>query len=1750
MRYSALQQAAKLNIERKRKMRRYRVVTMLAALVVFCTTYALILPAITMEQDYYCGMDEHSHVDSCYELIENELLICTCEIISTHTHSKECFDADGILQCTLPQTHEHNENCYSNDGTFICEIDELLPHEHNDECYECTQEEVLVCELTEHTHDERKCTVNPTEETETPEEWEATLPTNLTGQFAPDLLAVANSQLGYKESLTHLEVASDGTLNGYTRYGDWYGSDHGAWNVTFVDFCLHYTNSTAFAGLMASGPDAMCTVWDNAGLYADADEHTAGLGELLFIDMNKDGRADYVGIVSGYEGVSPKVILGDWKDEVAQITLDDSSIILGYGLTNDVPAEGIATEDETNAANNSANLPNTDDALNTPHIVGEMIDDDTNARKLAESGFFTYWEQFLETEEPENSDTDTQDTAAMQNKQPLMMAPFSLRNTVLPSTEQIDYFGGSNVSDDGEVTVSKTIEGTDLENVFDITLTVTSQTNLEIYQKDPDMAIVIVMDISQTMNSAYGSTTRYKAAVESAESFIDKFEENAPENTNAKLGFVAFNTSGHEIFDLQDCTTPAQATALKNEMRQETGAIINQSGYADLHTRFTNVEAGLAMANDMLAEEDANNKFIIFLSDGFPTTYMKTGTTTYEGYDPYCESGTPGVDGVFYDSVFGVHCDYGTSYSDKAAIRAREEADRIKAEGTNIFSIGVDVGGQTIQSYIDSSEGKSFSIVDRTGTTYEIGEPDSQASYENWLRDGIGSGYYYDTTNATQLEAAFQAIFDEIKRIQQENTSEIWTAIDPIPFYGQEGECVEFIHFFTKDGEPANRLIGEYAPGAEDSAVFINEDGHIDWDLKNSGYTSETVTNGNVTTTTYSYEMKYRVRLQNEKQNFIENEIYDTNATTTLTYQLVTTTDGVPEYSEYRKVNFPIPQVHGYLAEFEFDKIDHNRVGMQDVEFVLAHDTERCSVCRGDNTPTQLSDYKQLSDADGHVEFTNIPSGHIYTLTETVPDGYKTNGDTYSVTVAYDVLTLTVIHPDGTSEDITEQGIGKIVNTPTFLPETESLLVQKDLRASDGSTLSDLLLNTMTFTFRVMQTDENGNATDILFLPAGTTFDIVENGQITDSGTIASDGTFTLKHGQIAVFDNLLTEANGDSFVVQELLTDEQVLNYTNISFVAGAVAGVPTQMQTDGYTAFTSSELEIADSQTVLFRNTLDTDTLGELTVTKELGSGGFADGETFRIQVTLGGTPVPVGTEYTVDGETRTVTEEGIIELEADETAVFSGLPGGTRYTVQELIENSTSVGTTQSNVARGKSVIYNSYNNATYADTVLYITDGVKTINGTNFWEGGIGPAYFIIDLGAKYELSHFHVYNYYKDGRSYKYEIAVSLDNNTFTTVATTANLQATTAGSQINISEPVEARYVRVKVTYNSANSYVHCLEFEAWGYSIDESAYGATYTGTVDAGGTVNVNGNGADGTIPDNGTADITVTNKKYPFSVSFPVSKSVTDFSGTATFDFTVEQVQYGTWAHIANQNGVSVTVTDNTASGNTATVVFAAGANGTYYYKVSEVNAGGPFDYDTNFYIVAVTAYGTHAAVTGVYRNGVDEVDVSDIVFTNKATADLLITKTVDAPTVTGEYPFTATVTLNGETVTLPAPSEDAGYTVEGNIIYFTLQNNESLLIPDLPYGASVSVTETLANEVYMPYYRVEGKNTELVYGNTANITLDSTENTVHFVNKAYYELPETGGSGTWMYTMGGLLMTAAAIFLLYKRKRYRKGENALS
>lgn len=158
----------------------YRVVTTLAVVVVFITTYMLILPAITMENKAQCGITEHKHDANCYSTHyeTKKVLACTTESLGVHKHTDACYDAQHKLICGYADfvIHQHDASCYDENGTLVCAIPEHKLHQHTENCYQmqkqliCTQEESvghthtaecytkekgdLICTKEEHTHDE------------------------------------------------------------------------------------------------------------------------------------------------------------------------------------------------------------------------------------------------------------------------------------------------------------------------------------------------------------------------------------------------------------------------------------------------------------------------------------------------------------------------------------------------------------------------------------------------------------------------------------------------------------------------------------------------------------------------------------------------------------------------------------------------------------------------------------------------------------------------------------------------------------------------------------------------------------------------------------------------------------------------------------------------------------------------------------------------------------------------------------------------------------------------------------------------------------------------------------------------------------------------------------------------------------------------------------------------------------------------------------------------------------------------------------------------------------------------------------------------------------------------------------------------------------------------------------------------------------------------------------------------------------
>lgn len=381
MKQDALQGAEKYTKAHQRRKRWYQVVTGLACVVVFCTVYALILPAITMEQTAWCGIEEHQHGDSCYEMQlvcgydelsndghihtddcydEEQVLICNQEESAGHIHDESCIDTEQQLVCS--EDHEHTTDCYETVVSYICGMTEGDgAHLHGPECFETQQvlicdipegessesagqeahvhtddcyEKVLICQLEEHEHS-LACYSNPEADLESAGLWERSVSgVELTGIWADDIVSIAQTQLGYEESIQNYIVTEDGEMKGITRYGQWYGDPYGDWSGMFASFCLNYAQIPASAVPRGEYCQDWISALSDCGLYRAAGSCLPLRGDIVFLDQDYDGCAELAGFVSAVSDTGTlTVIEGDYNDAVAQISFRaDAAEIIGYGL--------------------------------------------------------------------------------------------------------------------------------------------------------------------------------------------------------------------------------------------------------------------------------------------------------------------------------------------------------------------------------------------------------------------------------------------------------------------------------------------------------------------------------------------------------------------------------------------------------------------------------------------------------------------------------------------------------------------------------------------------------------------------------------------------------------------------------------------------------------------------------------------------------------------------------------------------------------------------------------------------------------------------------------------------------------------------------------------------------------------------------------------------------------------------------------------------------------------------------------------------------------------------------------------------------------------------------------------------------------------------------------------------------------------------------------------------------------------------
>ena len=335
-----------------------------------------------------CGLEEnpgHQHSWDCWGEVRGEL-ICP-DNTGDHVHTDECYDWSLEMICGLEEgegAHTHDETCYEEEQVLICGLEEgeetawepeadgdseaVMPFDlgteepFTEEPFAEEPEEPFIAEPDNQQTEEiiygpgdgmssalqwrRELNFanvsDPTADVEDEIDWwRMFCGMELSGDWAEDLIRVAESQLGYTESELNFSAEDPWNPQGYTRYGAWFGIPYGEWCAMFISFCMYYAEIPADVFPY----NCHCSEWvrelRERGMYRNWDEgYAPKRGDLIFFDFNQDEKAEHVGIITGIDEDRGWIytIEGNRYDYVESFILTkyDYSII-GYGVLPENP---------------------------------------------------------------------------------------------------------------------------------------------------------------------------------------------------------------------------------------------------------------------------------------------------------------------------------------------------------------------------------------------------------------------------------------------------------------------------------------------------------------------------------------------------------------------------------------------------------------------------------------------------------------------------------------------------------------------------------------------------------------------------------------------------------------------------------------------------------------------------------------------------------------------------------------------------------------------------------------------------------------------------------------------------------------------------------------------------------------------------------------------------------------------------------------------------------------------------------------------------------------------------------------------------------------------------------------------------------------------------------------------------------------------------------------------------------------------
>ncbi len=728
------------------------------------------------------------------------------------------------------------------------------------------------------------------------------------------------------------------------------------------------------------------------------------------------------------------------------------------------------------------------------------------------------------------------------------------------------------------VEMSKTIQGTNTENEFDVTLQVkTNQKVTEISTESPDAAVVLVLDVSNSMDDCvncgrgknshrkYSSCKNYQSrlsdAKDAAKAFLQDFVSETGTDGKRMVAIVAFGTNGRTVLNWTDVRTNMSDAnaAIENLHVEQNNDYTGNNRPGDNNVGGTNMEAGLMLARNLLndgrkqtgAISGTDYLYTVLLTDGVPTFHVQGDSNRTDVI-----KGTVG----------------GKDHASNADINGVEEMAEALQDITRLSKLySICFGKNQDGSYVYNNA--------LTG----------KKTIKEWFQE-ITDGVYNGGQNLDSLLDAFDGVIDQIVL-----AARAWKVTDSM------GENISYISAI-----PIENSQGAYL----DNEVTLNNDKKtFTWDIRASDYNDKESSvnfdkDGNMTRGTLVYTFKYKVRLN----NLVDNTLTDTsvNKQATLTY-MVANSDGTwpSDESALKTGTFPVPTVSSLYGNLTFTKQGSDGKNLDSVTFTLT------------TTDKNGWEMKATSTEDGTVTFSNIPSGHTYTLTETLPEQYEgqyTPISNASITVNYGEVTGSEGLFGGTDDALVltnEANTGSLTVTKTVTKDNDSL------------TPAD-----KEFTFTISLTKDNEPLTDSFNYTGGTvagsTAPAPEDGSLeSENGTY----TLTLKAGQTATITGIPV---GTTYTVTET---EPGGGFTS------AATGDTGEITATGNATASFTNNYSAEEVTL---NGGETD--GNLLVTKKIDNRDWLSDDSFTFTIAAAenspeGTPLPTSTSIDLTEENSTV-------------------------------------------------------------------------------------------------------------------------------------------------------------------------------------------------------------------------------------------------------------------------------------------------------------------------------------------------------------------------------------------------------------------------------------------------------------------------------------------------------------------------------